>query len=70
MRNNVDTPSKSLYPQGNLICSVCGESFKANDDTRYIIAGGYTCDWKCFLNEVKRREAEKKKELKDKNNKK
>ena len=48
------------YPQGILICSVCGKEFKATDDTRYIIAGGYTCTWKCFLNEMKQREAKRK----------
>ena len=46
--------SKSIYPQGTLICPVCGKEFEANDDTRYIVAGGYTCSWKCFLKEDKR----------------
>lgn len=61
---------KSVYPQGMFVCPVCGKEFKADDDTRYIISGGYTCSWKCFLNEVKRRQSEKKKEDKEKNNKK
>lgn len=45
-------------PQLNevLICPVCKKEFKANLDTKYIIAGGYTCSWKCFLDEAKRRE--------------
>ena len=30
-------------------CSVCGKTFKANDDTKYIINGGYTGSWQCFL---------------------
>lgn len=68
--NNTNTSSKSIYPQGKLICPVCGEEFEANDDTRYIIAGGYTCVWKCFLDEVKKRESQKKEEVKIKNNKK
>lgn len=42
-----------------LICPVCGKEFKPTADTCYIISGGYTCSWKCFLNEVKRREREK-----------
>lgn len=50
MKNNA-------YPQGTFTCSVCGKEFEANDDTRYIIAGGYTCTWKCFLQESKRRDA-------------
>ena len=32
-----------------LVCPVCGEKFKATTDTMYIIRGGYTCSWKCFL---------------------
>ena len=60
--------SELLTPQGTLICPVCREEFKPNDDTKYIIAGGYVCDWKCFLKESKRRYAEK--EAKNKNNKK
>ena len=58
--------SELLTPKGTLICPVCGKEFKPNDDTKYIIAGGYVCDWKCFLKELKRREAEK--ETKNKNN--
>ena len=42
------------------ICPVCGETFKITADTCYLICGGYTCSWKCFLDEVKRREAKKK----------
>lgn len=49
----------NAYPQGSLVCPVCGKEFEANDDTRYIIAGGFTCSWKCFLTESKRRRAEK-----------
>lgn len=58
MKNN--TTSKSIiYPQGLLICPICGKEFEADDDTRYIISGGYTCSWKCFLTESKRRNNEK-----------
>jgi hypothetical protein len=52
VRKNDNIP-KSVYPQGWLICPVCGNGFEANEDTRYIIAGGYTCDWKCFLKELR-----------------
>ena len=68
MKNKIK--SKSLDPPEKLICTVCGKEFEPDDDTKYIIAGGYTCDWKCFLNEAKRRDAEKKEKGKDKNNKK
>lgn len=44
---------------GILTCPVCDKEFKPTADTCYIISGGYTCSWKCFLNEVKRREREK-----------
>lgn len=63
----------SIYPQGLLVCSVCGKEFEANDDTRYIINGGHTCSWKCFLTESKKRSIEKSVEDKrscKKNNKK
>lgn len=63
MKNNI-------YPEGMLTCSVCGKEFKANDDTRYIISGGYTCSPKCFFKEVKEKEAQKRKDREDKNNKK
>lgn len=67
MKNKIKL--KSLDPPEKLICTVCGKEFEPDDDTKYIIAGGYTCNWKCFLNEVKRRDAEKEKG-KDKKNKK
>ena len=51
-----------------LICPVCGKEFKATPDTCYIISGRYTCSWKCFLNEVKRREKEKAVRKRDKAN--
>ena len=51
--------SNLINSQGFLTCSVCNKEFKPNDDTKYIISGGYTCSWKCFLNEAKRRDAEK-----------
>ena len=52
--------SGNTYPTGLINCSVCGKEFKTNDDTNYIISGGYTCSWKCFFNEYKKREAERK----------
>ena len=46
-------------PSDLLICTVCGKEFKRSDYTKYIINGGYTCSWKCFINEAKRRDAER-----------
>ena len=42
-----------------LECPICGKEFKVTEDTNSIIGGGYTCSWKCFLDENKRRNAEK-----------
>ena len=57
--------------QGFLTCPVCGKEFKPNDDTKYIAVGGYTCSWKCFLNDVKRRSSKKDvKDAKERKNKK
>ena len=68
-----ESTSKPIHPEGILTCPICNKEFEANGDTRYIISGGYTCSWTCFLNEVKRREAKKQEELKrkeeEKNNK-
>lgn len=47
-----------------VICPVCGKTFKVTVDSCCLIRGGYTCSWKCFLDEVKRREAAKKSKCK------
>ena len=57
---------ENIYPQGIYTCSVCRKEFQADDSTRFIISGGYTCSLKCFLDEVKRKEAIKAKEAKEK----
>lgn len=51
--------SELLNSNGMLTCPVCGKEFKPNDDTKYIVVGGYTCSWKCFLTKIKKREEEK-----------
>ena len=56
-KTKVETVSQS--PSDLLICTVCGKEFKRSDYTKYIINGGYTCSWKCFINEAKRRDAER-----------
>jgi predicted nucleic acid-binding Zn-ribbon protein len=53
------TKTKTADTSEKLICTVCGKEFSPNNDTKYIINGGYTCDWKCFLNEAKKRDAVK-----------
>ena len=60
MKNdNIKSQLESLYPHGILVCPVCGKEFEADDNTRYIINGGYTCSKKCFLTESKKRKDEK-----------
>lgn len=49
----------TIYPHGTLTCPVCGEEFEADDNTRYIVKGGYTCSLKCFLTRVKECESKK-----------
>lgn len=44
-----------------IICPVCGTIFEVTEDAKYFISGDYTCGWKCFLDEVKRRDANKEK---------
>lgn len=47
-----------------LVCSVCGKKFIASDNTKYIINGGYVCEWNCFLSVIKEREKKAKLEAK------
>ena len=43
-----------IIPNGvELICPICHKQFIKNDETKYVIKGGYTCSWKCFLKRVK-----------------
>ena len=52
MRNS-DTPKQLPKTHQTLICPVCNKEFKVNDDTKYIVKGGYVCDWKCFKQRMK-----------------
>lgn len=56
MKNKVNY---DIQQQETLVCTVCGTEFRPDDDTKYIIAGGYTCSWKCFLKEAKERNAKR-----------
>lgn len=71
MRTKNKTKVKTVpqSPPETLICTVCGKEFKVNDYTKYIINGGYTCSWKCFINEAKRKDAERAKNGNVKGNK-
>ena len=61
--------SELVNSQGMLACSVCGQEFKPNKATKYIISGGYTCSWECFLKEAKRRDAQREERKADKDKK-
>ena len=49
------------FPQigDTLICPVCNKSFKVTDDTKYAVADGFTCSWKCCLDHRKKFNATK-----------
>ena len=49
-------------------CPVCSETFKITEEHCYFISGGCACNWNCFINEVKRRDAEKQTKTKEKKN--
>lgn len=46
-----------------LICPVCGKEFTVTEDTKYIAAGGFTCDWKCFMVKAREPKQDKKKNV-------
>ena len=45
---------KTNRAQDDLVCPVCGKSFKKSENTKYIAGGGLTCGWACFLTYVKK----------------
>jgi hypothetical protein len=47
-----------------IVCSVCSQQFKVHGDTKYIINGGYTCSWKCFLDCHREKEKQRKEKKK------
>ena len=63
-RNNIMINTPQLGEE--LKCPVCGKLFKVHDDAKYIINGGYTCGWQCFLNCHREKEKLKKESKKDK----
>ena len=42
-----------------LTCPVCQKEFIVDESTKFYCAGGYVCEWKCFLKHVKEVEAKK-----------
>lgn len=54
-----DMHGNPIEKGAKLICPVCQKEFTVDDDTNYFCAGGYVCEWKCFLKHVKEVEAKK-----------
>ena len=68
-KSKTKVKTEQQLPTDLLTCTVCGKEFKKNDYTKYIINGGYTCSWKCFIDEGKRKDAEREKNIASKGNK-
>ena len=49
----------TLVQGETLECPVCKKQYKVNSDTLYIIKGGYTCSWNCFLKVIKEKSQQK-----------
>ena len=49
------------------VCPVCGKTFVATDEHKYVICGGFPCSWKCFLSATKNIEKTRKDALAKKN---
>ena len=55
----IDKHGNPIEKGAKLICPVCQKQFTVDDDTNYFCAGGYVCEWKCFLKHVKEVAAKK-----------
>ena len=55
-----DMHGKVINKGDILICPVCDKEFPVDETTCFICKGGYVCDWKCFLKNLKDIELEKK----------
>lgn len=44
------------FPQlgETIICPVCNKEFKVTHDTKYAVADGFTCSWKCIMDHRKK----------------
>lgn len=49
----------TLVQGETLLCPVCKKEYKVNSDTLYIINGGYTCSWNCFLKVIHEKSQQK-----------
>ena len=47
-----------------LVCPICGQEFMFTEDTKYIFDNEYACNWKCFLEKVKKCDEERKNKAK------
>lgn len=55
----VDPHGNRIEKGAILICPVCSKEFPVTEETNYYCAGGYVCEWKCFLKHIKEVEAKK-----------
>lgn len=55
----IDPKGKRLEKGEILTCPVCGKEFPVSEDTNYYCAGGYVCEWKCFLKHVRETDAKR-----------
>lgn len=53
VQNGVKNTIEDVIIGEKLICPVCNKTFVVSEDTKYIVVGGYTCEWKCFLAKVR-----------------
>lgn len=61
------TLDKDLVKGQSYVCPVCGKTFVVTDEHKYVICGGFTCSWKCFLSATKNIEKTRKDALAKKN---
>ena len=54
------TLDKDLVKGQSYVCPVCGKTFVATNEHKYVICGGFPCSWKCFLSATKNIEKNKK----------
>ena len=59
---SINDTKRKLSPSigDKLTCPVCNKKFTVDENTNYIVKGGYVCDWKCFKKRMKDTEAERK----------
>ena len=61
VQDNIEYDEKGNVKIGiSLICPVCNKKFQTTSETKFLIGGGFTCCWKCFLNYASKKKSDKK----------